>query len=434
MTWSAPRARTRSTLPVLHTPVTSAPNALAICTAKVPTPPEAPTISTLCPGSTRPRSRRPCRAVTAEQGAGGGGEGGGGRLLEGEVGRLGGQLVRAGGHVLGERAVAGAVDRVVRREAGHAGVDGFDRSGETSAGVGVLGPADAESGEPEGIGEAGHDVPGAPVHAGGVHPYQDLAVPDGGPVDPCDPEEVLGRGAVAVLNNGLHRLSAGVRGRRASEGFELRGGHRNLSCRGRTGSVGGHHISGLAQDVRPVERRGERRGRAGERERARHEQPPGRPAVIVDRDCGCHRVSTLDDVQNLYDVQEPSTLSGVTSMETVGTTAEPVRRRRPGPRRALTEDEILDAALCLLDDGGANAASIRGIAAKVGVAPNAVYTYFPDKAAVIKALVERLLGEVDHDVFADRSRPWPERVEALALDLRTHLSAHPGAVSLMNGA
>ncbi|MCW2507778.1 MAG: transcriptional regulator, TetR family [Modestobacter sp.] len=108
-------------------------------------------------------------------------------------------------------------------------------------------------------------------------------------------------------------------------------------------------------------------------------------------------------------------------------------RRRPGPRRALTEDEILDAALSLLDAGGVQAASIRGIAAQVGVAPNAVYTYFPDKAAVVRALVERLLGEVDHDVFADRGRPWRERVEALALDLRAHLSAHPGAVSLMIG-
>jgi AcrR family transcriptional regulator len=108
-------------------------------------------------------------------------------------------------------------------------------------------------------------------------------------------------------------------------------------------------------------------------------------------------------------------------------------RRRPGPRRALTEDEILDAALSLLDDGGPDAASVRGIAARVGVAPNAVYTYFPDKAAVVKALVERLLGGVDHDVFADRSRPWRERVEALALDLRAHLSTHPGAVGLMIG-
>ena len=111
----------------------------------------------------------------------------------------------------------------------------------------------------------------------------------------------------------------------------------------------------------------------------------------------------------------------------------PVVRVRRGPRRALTEDEILDAALALLDEGGADAASVRGIAARVGVAPNAVYTYFPGKAAVIRALVERLLGEVDHDVFADRSRPWRDRVEALALDLRAHLSAHPGAVSLMVG-
>jgi TetR/AcrR family transcriptional regulator, tetracycline repressor protein len=111
----------------------------------------------------------------------------------------------------------------------------------------------------------------------------------------------------------------------------------------------------------------------------------------------------------------------------------PAVRRRRGPRRALTEDEILDAALSLLDEGGPDAASVRGIAARVGVAPNAVYTYFPDKAAVVRALVERLLGEVDHDVFADRSRPWRERVEAVALDLRARLSAHPGAVSLMVG-
>jgi TetR/AcrR family transcriptional regulator, tetracycline repressor protein len=111
----------------------------------------------------------------------------------------------------------------------------------------------------------------------------------------------------------------------------------------------------------------------------------------------------------------------------------PVRRHRPGPRRVLTEDEILDAALSLLDDGGANAASVRGIAAQVGVAPNAVYTYFPGKAAVFAALVERLLGEVDHGVFADREQPWRQRVESLALELRSRLAAHPAVVPLMIG-
>ena len=111
----------------------------------------------------------------------------------------------------------------------------------------------------------------------------------------------------------------------------------------------------------------------------------------------------------------------------------PSKRKRPGPRRALTEDEILDATLQLLDEGGANGASVRGIAAKVGVAPNAVYTYFPDKAAVIRALVERLFSEVDHGVFADRAQPWRQRVEAVAVELRARLAAHPGAVILMIG-
>src|SRR3954468_13079219 len=102
-------------------------------------------------------------------------------------------------------------------------------------------------------------------------------------------------------------------------------------------------------------------------------------------------------------------------------------------RRARRPGRTWDAALGLLDEGGRAAASVRGIAAKVGVAPNAVYTYFPDKAAVVQALVERLLGEVDHDVFADRAQPWRLRVEGLALELRQRLCAHPGAVPLMVG-
>jgi TetR/AcrR family transcriptional regulator, tetracycline repressor protein len=125
-------------------------------------------------------------------------------------------------------------------------------------------------------------------------------------------------------------------------------------------------------------------------------------------------------VQKLYSVQSRSRRRNAD-----------VTGRRRGPRRALSEDEILDAAMSLLDEGGTNAASVRGIAAKVGMAPNAVYTYFPDKAAVVKALVERLLGEIDRDVLADRTRPWRLRLEALVLELRQRMSAHPGAVPLM---
>src|SRR3979490_76424 len=65
MTWSAPIDRAVSTFLVLHTAVTSAPNDLAIWTANVPTPPDAPSTRTLWPGWMRPLSRRPRRAVIA---------------------------------------------------------------------------------------------------------------------------------------------------------------------------------------------------------------------------------------------------------------------------------------------------------------------------------------------------------------------------------
>src|SRR5216683_5164221 len=69
MTSSAPRERTRPAFDVLHTPVTLAPDSLAICTANDPTPPTAPMTITCCPGCTRPQSRTPCSAVIPETGA-----------------------------------------------------------------------------------------------------------------------------------------------------------------------------------------------------------------------------------------------------------------------------------------------------------------------------------------------------------------------------
>jgi hypothetical protein len=46
--------------------MTSAPSDLAICTANMPTPPDARTIRTYGPGWSRPALRKPCRAVEAE--------------------------------------------------------------------------------------------------------------------------------------------------------------------------------------------------------------------------------------------------------------------------------------------------------------------------------------------------------------------------------
>jgi hypothetical protein len=52
---------------------------------------------------------------------------------------------------------------------------------------------------------------------------------------------------------------------------------------------------------------------------------------------------------------------------------------------------------------------------------------------VLQGLIEQLLGRVNHDRFTDPSLPWRDRIQALALELRSELLAHPGAAHLMLG-
>lgn len=107
---------------------------------------------------------------------------------------------------------------------------------------------------------------------------------------------------------------------------------------------------------------------------------------------------------------------------------------RPGPRGDLSDQVILDAALAVLDEKGPGALSVRGIAARLGVAPNALYTYFPDKAALLRALVDRLIGERAARTLTRSDRSWRQRIHDVALDLRAGLLRHPGAATLLLGA
>ena len=129
MTWSAPSDRTRSTLAVLQTPVTSAPEALAIWTAKVPTPPDAPMISTCWPGCTF-ALRTACSAVTRRRD--------GGRLLEREVRRLGCEHARLDA-AYSAKEPSHVPYTSSPGEPGHVGADRLDRAGDARPGLDALG-------------------------------------------------------------------------------------------------------------------------------------------------------------------------------------------------------------------------------------------------------------------------------------------------------
>lgn len=114
---------------------------------------------------------------------------------------------------------------------------------------------------------------------------------------------------------------------------------------------------------------------------------------------------------------------------------------RPGPRRSLTHPEILDAAFELLETKGFDAVSVRGVAGALGLTPTAMYTYYPNKQALLAGMVEQVLGRLAIDsarradaagaaAAADVTDPRA-RVLALAHALRDLLVERPGAVGLL---
>jgi TetR/AcrR family transcriptional regulator, tetracycline repressor protein len=100
-------------------------------------------------------------------------------------------------------------------------------------------------------------------------------------------------------------------------------------------------------------------------------------------------------------------------------------------RRQFDEEQVLDLALGLLDEGGPVALSVRSLAAALGVRPNAVYTYVADKAALEAAVAERVLGQADLGLLDGPPARWRSRLERFSLSVRTVLLDHPGAVPLL---
>jgi AcrR family transcriptional regulator len=89
-------------------------------------------------------------------------------------------------------------------------------------------------------------------------------------------------------------------------------------------------------------------------------------------------------------------------------------RRKPRGEGATRREEILAAAKRLFLTEGYERATIRKIAAAVGVTSGALYLYFPDKDAILRAIAEDTFGALLarlQDVWAANAEPL-ERLRA----------------------
>ena len=130
----------------------------------------------------------------------------GGGLLEAQVRRHARELVRFRGGVLGERSPACPEHRLARFESRHLRTDRLDDPGQLRTQPGDLRPAQPVAGGPEQVGQAGHDVPRAPVQAGRTDAHEHLFIPDIGHFHIAEAQDV-GR-AIPVAHDRLHRALA----------------------------------------------------------------------------------------------------------------------------------------------------------------------------------------------------------------------------------
>jgi TetR/AcrR family transcriptional regulator, tetracycline repressor protein len=99
---------------------------------------------------------------------------------------------------------------------------------------------------------------------------------------------------------------------------------------------------------------------------------------------------------------------------------------RTRPRGSLTREEIIKEALALLEEHGPGALSMRRLADRLGVAPNALYTHVRGRADLIDGLVDQVYAGLE--LHPDPGGDWTRQLATLSQAVRQHLLAHPAVV------
>jgi len=97
-------------------------------------------------------------------------------------------------------------------------------------------------------------------------------------------------------------------------------------------------------------------------------------------------------------------------------------------RQTLSRDRIVEAALSLADDVGMEAFTIRRLASALGVGPMTIYHYFPNKEAIIDAMVDAVFAEIG---LPRIDQDWKDAIRQRCVSAHQVLNRHPWAPPYM---
>jgi AcrR family transcriptional regulator len=109
------------------------------------------------------------------------------------------------------------------------------------------------------------------------------------------------------------------------------------------------------------------------------------------------------------------------------TTGNPPGRR--GRRALLDVEQVIDAALALLDTEGLAAVSFRRLSSDLGVSHMTLYGYFDSKEALLEALVARTIAVPS--IRRPATAPWDEVLFEAIQDLHHVLVNRPGIAEIL---
>jgi TetR/AcrR family transcriptional regulator, tetracycline repressor protein len=98
----------------------------------------------------------------------------------------------------------------------------------------------------------------------------------------------------------------------------------------------------------------------------------------------------------------------------------------------LSREQVLAAALGLLDEAGLEQLTMRRLAAALGVQNGATYWHFRSKQALLEAMADSLLAGLTAGL--DTESPWTERITELARRLRRALLSRRDGARLFSAA
>jgi AcrR family transcriptional regulator len=98
------------------------------------------------------------------------------------------------------------------------------------------------------------------------------------------------------------------------------------------------------------------------------------------------------------------------------------------PHAPLSNERVLHVAVALADAKGLAALSMRKLADQLGAGAMSLYHYFPNKDALLDAMVDAIFSRIEAPTLED---DWKTALRKRAISTRAALTRHPWALDVM---